>query len=335
MIEVKNATLQYTTFKRSQGLKGVMHDFFKRSVIQVEALSDISLTINEGEMIGLIGRNGAGKTTLIKLLTGILPLRQGEIKIDQMLPYQREKVFLKNIGVLLGQRSQLIWDLPAIDTYDMLAAIYELPKQMYNARLTWLSEQLEVTELLYIPVRKLSLGQRVKCELIAALLHRPKYLFLDEPTLGLDFVTQKTIYKILRLENQYHKTTIITTSHYIKDIEQLADKVIILNKGKIIFKSRGKVIKVELEQICYVESHCSNTHAAVLWLMDKRPLQVPKNLRILEKENPRLWRSHQSYLLNPGNVYMLDKLNATAAFVNGLKCPISRQKFKTLAERFA
>ena len=136
MIEVKNATLQYTTFKRSQGLKGVMHDFFKRSVIQVEALSDISLTINEGEMIGLIGRNGAGKTTLIKLLTGILPLRQGEIKIDQMLPYQREKVFLKNIGVLLGQRSQLIWDLPAIDTYDMLAAIYELPQQMYNARLT-------------------------------------------------------------------------------------------------------------------------------------------------------------------------------------------------------
>ena len=161
-----------------------------------------------------------------------IAFKAGEIKIDQMLPYQREKVFLKNIGVLLGQRSQLIWDLPAIDTYDMLAAIYELPKQMYNARLTWLSEQLEVTELLYIPVRKLSLGQRVKCELIAALLHRPKYLFLDEPTLGLDFVTQKTIYKILRLENQYHKTTIITTSHYIKDIEQLADKVIILNKGK-------------------------------------------------------------------------------------------------------
>ncbi len=246
MIEVKNATLQYTTFKRSQGLKGVMHDFFKRSVIQVEALSDISLTINEGEMIGLIGRNGAGKTTLIKLLTGILPLRQGVIKIDQMLPYQREKVFLKNIGVLLGQRSQLIWDLPAIDTYDMLAAIYELPKQMYNARLSWLSEQLEVTELLYIPVRKLSLGQRVKCELIAALLHRPKYLFLDEPTLGLDFVTQKTIYKILRLENQYHKTTIITTSHYIKDIEQLADKVIILNKGKIIFTDKLEQLPKEL-----------------------------------------------------------------------------------------
>ncbi|TGY52149.1 LytTR family transcriptional regulator DNA-binding domain-containing protein [Ligilactobacillus murinus] len=104
---------------------------------------------------------------------------------------------------------------------------------------------------------------------------------------------------------------------------------------ELCFKSRGKVIKVELEQICYVESHCSNTHAAVLWLMDKRPLQVPKNLRILEKENPRLWRSHQSYFLNPGNVYMLDKLNATATFVNGLKCPISRQKFKTLAERFA
>ena len=231
MIEVKNATLQYTTFKRSQGLKGVMHDFFKRSVIQVEALSDISLTINEGEMIGLIGRNGAGKTTLIKLLTGILPLRQGEIKIDQMLPYQRKKVFLKNIGVLLGQRSQLIWDLP---------------EQMYNARLSWLSEQLEVTELLYIPVRKLSLGQRVKCELIAALLHRPKYLFLDEPTLGLDFVTQKTIYKILRLENQYHKTTIITTSHYIKDIEQLADKVIILNKGKIIFNDKLEQLPKEL-----------------------------------------------------------------------------------------
>ena len=179
-------------------------------------------------MLGLIGRNGAGKTTLVKLLTGILPLKQGEIIIDQMQPYQRKKEFLKSIGVLLGQKSQLIWDLPARDTYDMLATIYEIPTQIYRARLLWLSEKLEVTVLLDIPVRKLSLGQRVKCELIAALLHQPKYLFLDEPTLGLDFVTQKTIYQ----------TMIITTSHYIKDIEQLADRVVILNKGKIIFNDQ-------------------------------------------------------------------------------------------------
>ena len=186
------------------------------------------MKITEGEMLGLIGRNGAGKTTLVKLLTGILPLKQGEIIIDQMQPYQRKKEFLKSIGVLLGQKSQLIWDLPARDTYDMLATIYEIPTQIYRARLLWLSEKLEVTVLLDIPVRKLSLGQRVKCELIAALLHQPKYLFLDEPTLGLDFVTQKTIYQ----------TMIITTSHYIKDIEQLADRVVILNKGKIIFNDQ-------------------------------------------------------------------------------------------------
>lgn len=234
---MKNATLQYTTFKRAQGLDGVLHDFFKRDVSQVNALTDVSLKIEDGEMIGLIGRNGAGKTTLVKLLTGILPLKQGEITIDEMVPYQRKKVFLKNIGVLLGQKSQLIWDLPAIDTYDMLAAIYEIPTQEYKSRLNWLSEQLEVTELLATPVRKLSLGQRVKCELIATLLHHPKYLFLDEPTLGLDFVTQKTIYKILRLENHYYNTTILTTSHYIKDIEQLADRVVILNKGEVIFNN--------------------------------------------------------------------------------------------------
>lgn len=189
-------------------------------------------------MLGLIGRNGAGKTTLVKLLTGILPLKQGEIIIDQMQPYQRKKEFFKSIGVLLGQKSQLIWDLPARDAYDMLATIYEIPTQIYRARLLWLSEKLEVTVLLDIPVRKLSLGQWVKCELIAALLHQPKYLFLDEPTLGLDFVTQKTIYQILRLENQTNQTTIITTSYYIKDIEQLADRVVILNKGKIIFNDQ-------------------------------------------------------------------------------------------------
>lgn len=177
MIEVKHATLQYTTFTRAQGVNGVIRDFFKRRKQQVTAVADVSFTIRGGEMVGLIGRNGAGKTTLVKLLTGILPLTQGTIVIDQALPNERRPHFLKQIGVLLGQRSQLIWDLPPIDTYDMLAALYELWAEQYHARLNWLSEQLAATDLIYLPVRKLSLGQRVKCELIAVLLHEPKYLF--------------------------------------------------------------------------------------------------------------------------------------------------------------
>ncbi|QCQ05063.1 ATP-binding cassette domain-containing protein [Ligilactobacillus animalis] len=235
MIEVKHATLQYTTFTRAQGVNGVIRDFFKRRKQQVTAVADVSFTIKEGEMVGLIGRNGAGKTTLVKLLTGILPLTQGTIVIDQAHPNERRPQFLKQIGVLLGQRSQLIWDLPPIDTYDMLAALYELRAEQYHARLNWLCEQLAATDLIYLPVRKLSLGQRVKCELIAVLLHEPKYLFLDEPTLGLDLVTQKAIYKILRAENQQNKTTIVTTSHYVKDMEQLADRLLILNQGALIF----------------------------------------------------------------------------------------------------
>lgn len=235
MIELTDVSFEYTTFKRQSGFKGSVQDLFSRKFEKIQALQPTDLTLASGAMVGLIGPNGAGKTTLLKLLTGILVPKTGTVKVDGYLPSQKQKPFLQQIGVLLGQKSQLSWDLPPQATFDMLAAIYRLPKAQYQARLAELSLRLDATELLDIPVRKLSLGQRVRCELIAVLLHQPKYLFLDEPTLGLDLVTQRAIYEFLRTENKRYHTTIITTSHYVKDIEQLADQLLILMDGKVIY----------------------------------------------------------------------------------------------------
>ncbi|SYW14950.1 ABC transporter ATP-binding protein [Oenococcus oeni] len=248
MIEIKNTSFSYKTFSKKQGLAGSLFDFVKRDSSQIEAVKDINLSINDGEMIGLIGPNGAGKTTLIKMLTGILTPSDGKITIDSFVPDNRENLFLKNIGVLFGQKSQLSWDLPAIDTLNMLSKIYNLTEKNYKKRLGDLSGILKTTDILNQPVRKLSLGQRVRCEFMCALIHSPKYLFLDEPTLGLDIMTQDAIYDLLNLENQQHQTTVIITSHYLRDIDNLSNRLIILAKGRIIFDGDTQRLPVNLDQ---------------------------------------------------------------------------------------
>lgn len=232
MIELNQISYRYQTFTKEQGFWGTLKDFKKREISEVSAVKDFSLKVDQGQIIGLIGPNGAGKTSLIKIMTGILEPSSGEITCNGYRPFDKNNQYLKSIGVILGQKSQLIWDLPAFETLDMLRIIYEIDEKTFQKRLNEMVDLLNVKDKLYMPVRKLSLGERVKFEIICSLIHSPDILFLDEPTIGLDITSQKSIHEFLLRMNQEENTTIILTSHYMKDIEILCDRLVIIINGQ-------------------------------------------------------------------------------------------------------
>lgn len=246
MIKLDNVSFDYVTFEKNPGLMGSLYDFFKRKNQKKRAIDALNLSIPDGELVGLIGPNGAGKTTLAKLLTGIIEPTEGNIKIDNVDPTLHWKSFYRNIGVMFGQKTQLSWNLPPMDTFNMLSAIYQLNDEDYEKRLNYLIEVLNLKSIIKTPVRKLSLGQRVKCELLCTLIHSPKYLFLDEPTLGLDIGTQKNIYDFLLEENRVNHTTIIFTSHNLRDIEAISNRLLILAQGHIIFDGSLNSLPVDI-----------------------------------------------------------------------------------------
>jgi len=234
-ISVSNLKKIYKVHQKEPGLKGSVKSLFSRKYEEVKAVEGISFSIEEGELVGFIGPNGAGKTTTLKCLSGLLYPDEGSLSVLGFRPWDRKNEFLKQISLVMGQKNQLWWDLPAIETFALNKEIYEIPAKEYNQNLDGLVELLEVKDILKIQVRKLSLGQRMKCELIAALLHNPKVLFLDEPTIGLDVVSQKNLRDFVREYNKQKKSTIILTSHNMDDVKELCRKVIIIDKGKIIF----------------------------------------------------------------------------------------------------
>ena len=237
MIKISNLKYKYKTYHKGSGFLNNIKDFFNRKYEFVDALDIESLNIEKGEIVGLLGPNGAGKTTLIKIMTGILSVKNGDILCDNYIPYNKEKQDLKEIGVVIGQKSQLIWDLPSIDTLEMLKNIYEINDEKFKKRLEKLMELLNLKDKINVPVRKLSLGERLKFELICSLIHKPKILFLDEPTIGVDIVSQKAIHEFLLKLNEEEQTTIVLTSHNMKDIEALCKRIVVILKGKIVLDS--------------------------------------------------------------------------------------------------
>jgi len=235
IISVKNLKKYYQVYRKEPGLKGSIKSLFKRKYEDVKAVNGISFTIEEGELIGFIGPNGAGKTTTLKCFSGLLYPDAGKIDVLGFDPWDRKHEFLKQISLVMGQKNQLWWDLPALETFILNKEIYEIPDEKYKQVLNDLVDLLQVKDVLKVQVRKLSLGQRMKCELIAALLHSPKVLFLDEPTIGLDVVMQKKMRDFIKSYNQKYKATVILTSHYMDDVQELCKRVIIINKGKIVF----------------------------------------------------------------------------------------------------
>ena len=235
IINVSNLKKYYQVHKKEPGLSGSIKSLFHRKYEEVKAVDNISFNIEEGELVGFIGPNGAGKTTTLKCLSGLLYPTGGSVSVLGFDPWKRKNEFLKQISLVMGQKNQLWWDLPAMETFILNKEIYEIPKPQYEETLNELVELLEVKDVLKVQVRKLSLGQRMKCELIAALLHSPKVLFLDEPTIGLDVVSQKKMRDFIKEYNHRKKSTIILTSHYMDDVKELCKRVVIINKGKLIF----------------------------------------------------------------------------------------------------
>ena len=239
-ISIANISKSFRIFQRTAGLKGAFKSFFKREYQTFTALENINLEINEGEIIGILGENGAGKTTLIKLMVGLLYPSNGIIDINGYNPWKRNYSFLNSISVVMGQKNQLWWDIPASESFLLNKHIYNLNDEEYHQTLNELVEYLDVKDKMNIQVRRLSLGERMKMEIIAALLHKPKIILLDEPTLGLDIISQSKVRDFVKYYNKEYKTTFVITSHYTKDIQEMCKRVFVLHKGKSIYDGNFK-----------------------------------------------------------------------------------------------
>lgn len=234
-INVDCISKTFKVAKRNSGLKAALKSFFKREYTYIDAVKNVSFSIEKGEIVGYIGPNGAGKSTTIKMLSGILLPTAGNIRVNGLDPFKDRKKYVSNIGVVFGQRSQLSWDIPAEDTFDLLKDIYDLSDKEYQKTKTELVNLLNIQEVMKQPVRSLSLGQRMRCEIAASLLHKPKILFLDEPTIGLDAESKKIVRDFIKKLNKNHKTTVILTTHDMTDIEALAKRIILIGKGELLY----------------------------------------------------------------------------------------------------
>src|SRR6185295_14788853 len=235
MIEVQHLTRVFRTYKKVPGFWGGVKGLFRREFEETTAAKDVSFHIAEGEFVGFLGPNGAGKTTTLKMLSGLIYPTSGTARVAGFDPTRRENAYRRIFALVMGQKNQLWWDLPASESFTLLRAIYALPQDQFQATLDELVTLLDVGKKLNVMVRELSLGERMKMELIAALLHRPRVLFLDEPTIGLDVVSQKAVRGFLRDYNRRHRVTILLTSHYMADIKELCERVIVIHKGKKIY----------------------------------------------------------------------------------------------------
>ena len=234
MIAMEHIFKTYQVQKRNAGFREACRSFVRREYECVHALDDVSFTIRDGEMVGYMGPNGAGKSSTIKILSGILTPDSGSCVIDGLVPWKNRIDHVRRIGVVFGQRSQLWWDIPVIDSFELLRDIYSVEQTQYRRNLGELTELLQLGELLKTPTRQLSLGQRMRCELAASLMHNPRILFLDEPTIGLDAVSKLAVREFIRKLNREHGTTVILTTHDMQDIQALAQRVILIGRGRIL-----------------------------------------------------------------------------------------------------
>lgn len=245
-IRVRNLTKEFQVHVRQAGWANAIRSIFKRQYRNVQAVKNISFSIDAGEIVGFLGPNGAGKTTTIKMLAGLLYPTAGDIEVGGYVPFNQQNEFKKMMNLVMGQKSQLIWDIPPMETFLVNKAIYEISDKNFKQTLDELTELLELAPLLTKPTRNLSLGQRMKCELAAALLHRPSILFLDEPTIGLDVNTQEKVRRFIAKYNREHRTTILLTSHYMGDVTALCNRVLIINHGRLLYDGDLNVLTEKL-----------------------------------------------------------------------------------------
>ncbi len=253
MIEVNNVKRYYKVAKRKEGIENSLKHLLRREYVVKKAVDDISFTIKKGEIVGFIGPNGAGKSTTIKMLSGILYPDDGSVIIDGFVPYKQRKQYVKNIGVVFGQKSQLNWDLPLIESFELMRYIYKIPKDLYEENLQLFTRLLDMEDFINQPVRQLSLGQRMRGDIVAALLHSPEIVFFDEPTIGLDVVAKEKIRNFIKYMNETRQTTIIFTTHDMQDIEKVCQRLIIIDSGKKVYDGSIQEIKDKYASIKNIE----------------------------------------------------------------------------------
>lgn len=278
-IQVKNLKKYYKIYQKEPGFFGSLKSLVSRKYFDVEAVNNITFEIGEGELVGFIGPNGAGKTTTLKCLSGLLYPTSGQVSVLGFNPWNRKTEFLKQISLVMGQKNQLWWDLPAIESFNLNREIYEVPAKQYKKVLDEMVQLLEIEDILKVQVRKLSLGQRMKCELIASLLHSPKVLFLDEPTIGLDVIMQKRIRDFVREYNKRYNATVILTSHYMGDIEDLCQRVMIIDKGTLVFDG-------QLSEI--IQKYADHKLVSLILNKEVDPKVVAKVFPVKEFNYPKL-----------------------------------------------
>lgn len=249
MITFDDICKTYRVARRESGLGNAVKSLFKREYTTIQAINHISFSIDDGEMVGYIGPNGAGKSTTIKILSGILTPDSGTCVVNGQVPWKDRKEYVRQIGVVFGQRSQLWWDIPVVDSFELIQAIYSIPALKYRNNLDELTQLLNLEDILKTPTRQLSLGQRMRCEIAASLLHEPKLLFLDEPTIGLDAVSKIAVRDFIKKMNAEHKTTVILTTHDMQDIEAITNRVILIGKGQKLLDGTLEDLRLEAKSV--------------------------------------------------------------------------------------
>lgn len=288
-IHVHKLSKVFNVPEREAGLKAALVSLFKRQFREVRAVDEISFEIMPGEMVGFLGPNGAGKTTSLKMLSGLLYPSEGELSVLGYLPEKRDKELLKQITLVMGQRNQLEWDIPALDSFELQRAIYGLEDATFKRNRDEMIEMMRVEEIVHKPVRNLSLGERMKVEIIGALLHAPKVLFLDEPTIGLDVTMQRRIRKFLAEYNERYNATVLLTSHYMADVQALCKRVIVIHHGKILYDGdlSGLVTRFSAMKTLVVTMEDNNTNLAQFGeVLEQEPNRV--KLRVAKNDTPRV-----------------------------------------------
>jgi ABC-2 type transport system ATP-binding protein len=288
-IDVRGLTRAYRVYRKQPGLKGAIRGLFRREHQEVIAANDITFSVKEGELVGFLGPNGAGKTTTLKMLAGLLYPTGGIAHVLGYVPWERKDGYRRQFALLLGQKNQLWWDLPARESLELNSKIYGIPPRQFEETVEEMTTLLAVKDKLNVMVRELSLGERMKMELIAALLHQPKVLFLDEPTIGLDVISQKTVREFLRHHNATRKTTILLTSHYMADIQELCDRVIIIDRGTIFFDGRLTEVIDRFADFKLITIHlASGAHSGVpLPTLERYGEVVEHNAAMVKLKVPR------------------------------------------------
>ena len=289
-IKIKNLSKSFKTYERDPGLKGALKSFIKRDYTDFHALQNINLNIEDGEILGIVGENGAGKTTLIKLMVGLLHPTKGEVRVNSYTPWNRKNDFLKMITVVMSQKNQLWWDIPASESFLLNKRIYQIEDKIYNTILNEMVELLDIRDKLNTQVRRLSLGERMKMEIIASLLHRPKIIMLDEPTLGLDVISQSKIREFVKYYNDQYKATFIITSHYMQDIDSMCERVFVMNKGQGLYDGNFSTLIKKInptKKLTYTFSEKPN-NKLLLQISKSFDINIEQNILIAHLNDSKL-----------------------------------------------